>query len=273
MTNDGTTSPHAGSYYTVRWNLDYLFWLFRGIPGRFRPIRLLADALPGTVPGIDISHWQGDLSSAWWEAAYAEGYRFVFLKATEGLSFVDSKYAVNKSNARAAGFKVGAYCFARPNLSGIEQAEFFIDKAGDLDIGGVWDLEDTGGMSDSIINTRTEDFLTALNSHYGYSWIYSAAWFLDPRKINPQVPYYRWAAHWTTATSPLLPKIWRDREYDAWQHSSSGSVAGTSPIDLNRMQKALYDKLTTGDGGNDDLVKLRVKQETVEDLKRALSEL
>jgi lysozyme len=273
MSNDENTSPYAGYHYTVRWSFDYLFWLIGSIPGRLRPLKLLAGALPGTVPGIDVSHWQGDLSTEWWSAAYAEGYRFVFLKATDGLDFVDPQYEANKAKAREAGFKIGAYCFARPNLSGTEQAEFFIDTAGDLDIGGVWDLENAGGMADSIVNARTEEFLSALNSHYGYSWMYSAAWFLDPRQINPQVPYYRWVAHWTTATSPYLPRIWRDREYDAWQHSSSGTVAGKSPIDLNRMQKTLYDKLTAGNGGNGDLVTLRVKQATVDDLKRALSEL
>jgi GH25 family lysozyme M1 (1,4-beta-N-acetylmuramidase) len=128
-------------------------------------------------------------------------------------------------------------------------------------------------MSDSIVNTRTEEFLSALNRHYGYSWMYSAAWFLDPRQINPQVPYYRWVAHWTTATTPYLPRIWRDREYDAWQHSSTETVAGKKPIDVNRMQKTLYDKLTAGNNGNGDLVTLHLKRETIDDLKRALSEV
>ena len=270
MANEGTTSQHAGFYYKERRDLDYYLWLLRSIPSRIRLPRLLAGALPGTTPGIDISHWQGDLSKDWWITAYTEGYRFVFLKATEGLTFVDSHYTINKANAKEAGFQVGAYCFARPQESGMEQAEFFISEAGDLDIGGVWDLEVDGGMSDSTINLRTEDFLSTLNAHYGYSWMYSAAWFLDPRQINPQVPYYRWVAHWTTAASPYLPRIWRDREYDAWQHSSKETVAGKYPIDGNRMQRALFEKLV---GDDDELVNLRVKQETIDDLKRALEEL
>jgi GH25 family lysozyme M1 (1,4-beta-N-acetylmuramidase) len=233
---------------------------------------LLANALPGTTPGIDISHWNGNLTKEWWSTAFDEGYRFVFLKATDGRSFKDPNFEANKANARAAGFKIGAYCFARPRSSGIEQAEFFISVAGELDLGGVWDLEDDGGMVDWVINKRTEEFLSTLNSHYGYSWMYSASWFLDPRQINPQVPYYRWVAHWTSATSPFLPRIWRDREYDAWQHSSTETVAGKNPVDANRMQKALYEKLTSDNDNNDDLVDLRVKQETIDDLKRALSE-
>ena len=130
MTDKNSRSPHSGSEYKERWSLDYFFWSMRNIPGRFRSTTLLAGAFPGTVPGLDISHWQGDLNKEWWATAFNEGYRFVFLKATEGLSFVDPNYAVNKANAREAGFQVGAYCFARPQESGIEQAEVFITTAG-----------------------------------------------------------------------------------------------------------------------------------------------
>jgi lysozyme len=273
MTNQDETSPHAGSFYKKRRNLDYFVWMLRSLPGRIRPLKLLAGALPGTVPGIDISHWQGNLSKEWWTIAYVEGYRFVFLKATEGTNYADPTYQLNKANALEAGFKVGAYCFARPQYSGVEQAEFFISQAGDLDIGGVWDLEEDGGMPDALINQRSEDFISTLNDHYGYSWMYSAAWFLDPRQINPQVPYYRWVAHWTSATTPFLPNIWRDREYDAWQYSAKATVAGKYPIDADRMQSSLFEKLTGGDGEDGDLVNLRLKRDTIEDLRRALSEL
>ncbi|HEY43436.1 MAG TPA: hypothetical protein G4O11_05570, partial [Anaerolineae bacterium] len=142
MTNQETTSPHAGANYKIRWGLNYFLSLIKSLPDRIEPFTLLAGALPGTVPGLDVSHWQGDLTKDWWEAAYNEGYRFVFLKATEGLDYSDPNYAINKMNAKEAGFKVGAYCFARPEKNGIEQAEYFISVAGELDIGGVWDLED-----------------------------------------------------------------------------------------------------------------------------------
>jgi GH25 family lysozyme M1 (1,4-beta-N-acetylmuramidase) len=270
MMNQEPISPHAGYYYQTRWGFNYFLSVIKSIPDRIEPYNLLAGALPGTVPGIDISHWQGDLTLDWWVTAYNEGYRFVFLKATEGLEFADPKYAINKTNAQLAGFKVGAYHFARPEKSGIRQAEFFISVAGELDIGGVWDLEDDGGVDDIVVNSRTEDFLSTLNSHYEYSWMYSAAWFLDPRQINPQVPYYRWVAHWTTASEPYMPRIWRDREYDAWQHSNSEEVAGKTPINGNRMQKTLFDNLT--DSTNGEYVTIRVKQETIDDLRRALAE-
>jgi GH25 family lysozyme M1 (1,4-beta-N-acetylmuramidase) len=272
MTDQETKSPHAGAYYKTQWGFNYLLSVIKSIPDRIEPYNLLAGALPGTVPGIDISHWQGDLSPDWWITAYNEGYRFVFLKATEGLEFIDPKYEINKTNAQAAGIKVGAYHFARPEKSGIKQAEHFISVAGELDIGGVWDLEDDGDVADIVVNSRTEDFLSTLNDHYGYSWMYSAAWFLDPREINPQVPYYRWVAHWTTATEPYMPKIWQDREYDTWQYSDSEEVAGKISINADRMQKTLFDNLT-GNDTNAEFVTIRLKPETIADLKRALNDL
>jgi lysozyme len=193
------------------------------------------------IRGIDVSHWQGDLSKEWWANAYKEGYRFAFLKATEGTIFIDGNYQENKDRAQEAGLKVGAYHFARPQYSGIAQAEHFINIAGELDIGGVWDLESDGGQSDTVVNRKSEDFLSVLNEHYGYSWMYSAAWFLNARRINPGVPYYRWVAHYTTAQSPYLPRIWGD--YDAWQHSASATVAGKMPIDINRMKEDVFNKL------------------------------
>jgi GH25 family lysozyme M1 (1,4-beta-N-acetylmuramidase) len=272
MTDRETTSPYAGAYYRTQWGLNYILSVIKSLPDRIEPVTLLAGALPGTVPGLDISHWQGNLTPDWWVTAYNEGYRFVFLKATEGLDFIDSQFETNKTNAQEAGFKVGAYHFARPEKSGIKQAEHFISVAGVLDIGGVWDLEDDGGVADLVVNSRTEDFLSTLNAFYGFSWMYSAAWFLDPRKINPHVHYYRWVAHWTTASEPYMPRIWRDREYDAWQHSSTEEVAGEKPINVNRMQKTLFDNLT-GASTNGAYVTLRLKQETIDDLRRVLDEV
>ena len=69
-----------------------------------------------------------------------------------------------------------------------------------------------------------------------------------------------------------MPRIWQDREYDAWQHSNSETVAGKNPIDANRMQQTLFDNLT-GVGTNGEYVTIRLKQETIDDLRRALDEV
>jgi hypothetical protein len=69
-----------------------------------------------------------------------------------------------------------------------------------------------------------------------------------------------------------MPKIWQDREYDTWQYSDSEEVAGKISINADRMQKTLFDNLT-GNDTNAEFVTIRLKPETIADLKRALNDL
>ena len=103
------------------------------------------------LEGIDISHWQGTID---WTKVRAAGKKFAYIKASEHTSFVDNKYATNRSRAKSAGLKVGAYHFARPNVGTADayaEADHFIETAdwtrGELR--PVLDLEDTGGLSSS----------------------------------------------------------------------------------------------------------------------------
>src|SRR5438132_3059527 len=68
--------------------------------------------MPG-VRGIDVSNVNGHVD---WAAVAGAGPQYVFLKATEGLTFVDKRFASHRSEARAAGLRVGFYHFARPDL-------------------------------------------------------------------------------------------------------------------------------------------------------------
>jgi GH25 family lysozyme M1 (1,4-beta-N-acetylmuramidase) len=67
-----------------------------------------------TTPGIDVSHWQGEID---WRKVAGAGKRFVFLKATDGHDFLDPTFFRNRTGARSNGLRVGAYHFARPDPS------------------------------------------------------------------------------------------------------------------------------------------------------------
>lgn len=197
------------------------------------------------VLGLDLSHWNGDLLPAFWSDAYAAGFRFVFLKATEGIGFVDDRFEQNLARAKDAGFLAWGYHYARPQYHGAEQADHFVSVAGDGVIGCAWDLEETGGVSDARINTASELFLSVINAAYDHSWMYSAAWYLDAhRGVNPAVPYLRWPAHWNLYVSqPYLPAIWRaDGRWDCWQYWAQGSVSRVYPLDLNRMPIEVFNR-------------------------------
>ena len=64
------------------------------------------------IHGIDISHYQGNV---FWDAIGENSkMRYVYLKATEGGSNVDSKYKENIDLAHRHGLKVGSFHGAVP---------------------------------------------------------------------------------------------------------------------------------------------------------------
>jgi len=81
-----------------------------------------------TILGIDVSKWQGVID---WNQVANDGKVFAFVKATEGKTYTDPKFAVNASNGNSAGVVIGVYHFARPdNNTGTEDATNFVNVAG-----------------------------------------------------------------------------------------------------------------------------------------------
>src|SRR5262249_39778838 len=77
----------------------------------------------GTLPGIDVSHWQGTIN---WDTVRSAGIRFAFTKATEGTTFVDASLARNLSEMRRLGIVRGVYHFGHPTVSPTTQAQHFV---------------------------------------------------------------------------------------------------------------------------------------------------
>lgn len=81
-----------------------------------------------TVKGMDVSHYQGTIN---WTAAYNNGARFAYVKATEGTTYTDPNFSANYNGSYKAGMIRGAYHFAHPNSSsGTTQADYFIAHGG-----------------------------------------------------------------------------------------------------------------------------------------------
>lgn len=67
------------------------------------------------VPGIDVSHHQGDID---WQAVRDHGVEFAIIRLgyrgyDDGLLHVDEKAVENLTGAREAGLKIGAYFFSQ----------------------------------------------------------------------------------------------------------------------------------------------------------------
>lgn len=101
------------------------------------------------IHGIDISHYQGTID---WEKLRNNGMiekcpvRFVMIKATEGASRLDHRFADNFYQAREYGFIRGAYHFWSTRSTSEAQAAYFIKNVNleEGDLPPVLDIEHKG---------------------------------------------------------------------------------------------------------------------------------
>ena len=118
------------------------------------------------VAGIDVSRHNGDID---FDKVRDDDYQFVFIKASEGLTYKDDAFDRNYSQARKAGLKVGAYHFFRKNRTGQEQAGNLLGviKGKELDLPLVIDLEDDWGNGATVSRQtaieRVMDMIDILN--------------------------------------------------------------------------------------------------------------
>ena len=96
------------------------------------------------VQGLDISHYQERID---WEKLrnadiHHQPIRFVFIKATEGVSIIDENFNENFYQARQNDILRGAYHFFTPDVDAVRQAQFFLKQvhleAGRSRCGEVW---------------------------------------------------------------------------------------------------------------------------------------
>lgn len=121
----------------------------------------------GKIWGIDMSHHQSDVE---WEKLCKHKPNFIFFKATEGSTHVDTKYNQNYDNARKEGIIVGTYHFFSYKSNGKAQAEHFLSVAkynpGDLPL--VLDAEYARYMpSPKIVTKELIDFVKTVTQKTG----------------------------------------------------------------------------------------------------------
>ena len=199
-------------------------------------------ASPAEIRGLDVSHFQGTID---WSQVVQAGYAFVFIKATEGISYVDPKFAANWSGAKAAGLVRGAYHFFEGNADAQKQAENFLNtvvlEPGDLP--PVLDVESSAASSKvptATILAGVETWLQAVQQATGCTPIlYTGPGYWDSLKTDRFSGYPLWVAEYGVA-SPTLPTGWTSWAF--WQLSESGEVPGiATATDLDLFQGSLED--------------------------------
>lgn len=203
-------------------------------------VSLILAVCPGAaralVYGIDVSHWNGSID---WGAVSSSGVNFSFVKATEGVSFVDPNVETNVAGATAAGIYAGVYHFATPYSNSVndavQEAYHFMDEAGDYMQAGylppVLDLEQGSGLGKTVLSNWAKTFLDTVESVMGvrpiiYTGSYYASNFLDAATVDAEL----WIANW--GVDEPNTGSWDD--YLFWQFSETGRLPGISTnVDLN----------------------------------------
>ena len=188
------------------------------------------------TPGMDVSSWQGNVN---WSAAWNNGARFAYVKATEGTSYTNPYFAQQYNGSYNVGMIRGAYHFALPDRSsGAYQADYFVNHGGGWSrdgktLPGALDIEYNpyGGTCYGLSQSSMRSWISSFINEYHYR---TSRW--------PVI--YTTTDWWTTCTGnysgfatndPLwiaryssspgtLPAGWT--YYTFWQYASSGVFPG-----------------------------------------------
>ena len=190
------------------------------------------------VPGLDVSHHQNDAISGGiinWTSVYGAGYRFVFVKASEGDDIpplrIDPYFETNMIGARNAGLLAGAYHFAYPDLKEADaEARHFLNVAGDYITEGylrpALDVERGGGRTEQEkeeLSNWIETWMTTVEAATGVKpLLYVTSNYANNCLKSWVNKYDVWIAQWrlsTGCTTAIPPDtgIWNG-EWAFWQY-------------------------------------------------------
>ena len=185
-----------------------------------------------SVHGIDVSAYQGRID---WPEVARNRVRFAFIKASEGATLRDPRFARNWREARAAGVLRGAYHYFQPNRDGQLQADLFARTVplapGDLP--PVLDVEAANFHDVAVLRREVARWLRLIEAHYGVRPIlYSNHSFYQRHLAGHFDDYPLWLAHYEVE-QPSLPR----GKWIIWQHSDEAYVPGIrGVVDFNVFQ-------------------------------------
>lgn len=187
------------------------------------------------VKGIDVSHHQGTID---WESVKDNDIDFCFIKATEGVNFVDKKFIYNLSESKKNKIFAGAYHYFRFGKDIKLQFENFKKTVPKdlIDLPPVVDVEYYNNKS--LHNKKNQKkflsdlnrFLLLIESHYKVKpIIYTDIKFYSDL-LKDEINYPLWMSDLHTKNLNYLDSS----QWFFWQYSFVGQVKGIKKsVDLN----------------------------------------
>lgn len=188
----------------------------------FDPLDILTDG----DHGIDISHHNSKV-----DFDQLDEQKFIFMKATEGKSFVSPVYEKRMDTAESKGIACGAYHYYKPSVDPLVQAKHFCTYSrGDLP--PVLDIEDPYSNREKLI-ADLKIFLEYVEEACGMTpIIYSGFYYLVDLKLPESFSRYPlWLAWYTTKDRIRPPAPWKHITF--WQYSETRTVKGVGKCDTN----------------------------------------
>lgn len=221
------------------------------------------DADEDSIYGIDLSHHNEDgcKCKVNWAVVEAQKVRFAYLKATQGSTGQDTRFAANWSALENSSIRRGAYHFLSPFSTVDDQVKNFLKTMGTLramDLPPVMDIEWTDAAdpnNDGWAAKSSDDvaafalqWLQAIETATGrVPVIYtSRAWWKDrvgDDKLGKFSRYPIWIAQYVPdSKGQVLPKnLPAQWSWKIWQFTESGAIKGglTGNLDVSVFKGSL----------------------------------
>ena len=191
----------------------------------------------GDIYGIDVSHHQKNID--WAKVKYWKGNKisFVYIKATEGATYIDKNYQQNFKGAKKNNLLVGSYHYFRTTSSVEDQFENFINNVDNSkqDLIPLVDVEEKRAWNDSEFHKNFQKFLNMVENHFGQKpMIYTVNSFYNHHLSGKYRDY-----HFLIGRYGKNPPNMRDNSsWTVWQFSETGKIKGIiKPVDIDVINK------------------------------------
>lgn len=205
--------------------------------------RYLGCIKAGTVPGIDVSYYQGKID---WEQVKQSGIDFAIIRVgyrgygAEGKMVEDKLFHDNIKGAREAGIRVGVYFFSQATSveEALEEADFVLERIGkyEIDMPVVFDWEyvsEEARTANVDPRTLTDCYLAFCGrmEEEGYTPMpYFNSYQSRKMMYLTELEQYPF---WLALYSDRMTYPYR---VEMWQYTDSGKVPGIEGnVDINLM--------------------------------------
>ena len=159
---------------------------------------------------------------------------FVYVKCTEGKTYVDPKFLKNAKEAAKQGYRVGGYHYFRMTSGAHEQFENFRKHLSEIsfNLRPMVDVETDDGKPKHVLQDSLQVFLDLLEKEYGVKpMIYGTNGSFN----EYCAPNFNRYPMYIGRYGPNKPIVTGLSHYTIWQYSEKGHIEGCAkPVDLCR---------------------------------------